>query len=679
MPEAKEVPSDVQKSTLQYVLDRFQRMSDARRDFESEWEDNEAAYIAPFRSNDQYSSDVNLPVEFTHIQHAMAEIMDSPPNMSFVPKNSKGLKKMDIAQAVWDFVWEKSDTSRQMYWLYLSIFVHGTGIWFEGYQRTTRKTYKKIGLNKDDLKRLGLPDSFLDDKDEEEDECVEYDDVYGEWVPNKEFYVDETAKTFWEPTHSKDARDCIRKRYYSRTSFYQAWSKYEDAKYVTDTYQDADTYKNAEEQSREKAPEEMVEVIEYWNRETQRYIVVANRTHVINGEKGESFRYSHGRLPFCVCPCFPVPNSPWGKGLVSLLRGVRAQEDLIMNIGLDHGKNAIQPPLLKASSMEVLDEEWYAGMGYILNVSGSLDDIKELPVGELSNNFFALLDRLESYEVLGTGQDVRALIKSEPTAFQQANKKEISLKRLKVILQFINWEALSQMADLRYANIRQIYSLPEVEVISQKDVNGDGVLQATKDLMLQKEAEEGDDPTPAVSEVSDMLNGMMVPKSGRMIRVKNKQVVHEVDRLTGHESPSPSMIPADGYTDFFELDPEDLEDYDITIEFQLNTSKELKKLRFSEAINILPNLLKVATVNLINPTQLLELWADTYEMPQTILNKTNDATSQQVPLGAQPPEPGMNASSGASPQMSPQPQSLDQSIGGFAQQSFNSGQAAPAQ
>lgn len=641
--------------TLEYVRTRFQKMKSARQPFEDVWVEDDAAVLAPFYSVDQYASDINLPVEFSHIQHAMAEIVDAPLRVVFNPKNKRGLEKRDIAQSVWDYAWEKSDTDRQMYWWYLSILGLGSGVWFEGYQRITRKKFEKVKLSAEDMRQMEIPQELVDASDVvvseepiphaesendgyEESEIVEYDDVYGEWVPCKEFYIDDAAKTFWEPTHARDARDCIRRRFYSPEAFYESWSKYPDAAYVTSRTVD-DTPKNAEERKREIYSGERIEVKEYWSRVLQRYIVVVNDECIINGPTGEPIPYEHGRMPYAVAPCFPVANSPWGKGLPSLLRGIRSQEDLIMNIGMDQGKNSIQPPLLKASTLELMDEEWYAGMGYILNVQGSLDDIKELPVGQLSNNFFTILDRLEQYEILGTGQDIRSLIKSEPTAFQQANKKEISLKRLKLILQLVNWEGVRQIAQMRYSNIRQAYRLPDLEQITKEDINGDGQVS---------------------------------PTARREIRVKNKQVVDKIDPET--EMPmGVDFIPADGYIDFFELDPADLEDYDLSITFQLNTSKELKKLRFQEAINVLPVLLQVAQVNLLNPANILEFWADVYEIPQTILNKNVDASSNQLPLGVPQPKPGEGTAGapGAGYQMAPQTPTQGKDVAQFAQQDFN--------
>ena len=641
MAEKKRDPnvlSDEELNLKDFVLRRYSAMRDARVAFETEWEDNERSFIAPFRSNDQYSSDINLPVEFSHVQHALSEVMDSPPKMVFSPKNKRGVEKLDIAQSTWDFAWEKADTDRQIFWLYASIFTNGTGVWFEGYSKVIRKSYKKIGLNKEDMQRLNFPEEFLDDTSYVEEDVVEYDDIYGEWVPNKEFYIDENAKTFWEPTHAKDARDCIRRRFYSQSAFHEAWAKYDRHVDVVGTMQDNETYRNSEEAKRETGSEDLIEVLEYWNRETQLYVVVVNREFILNGENGERLPYAHGRLPFVMCACFPMPNSPWGLGLVGLLRGIRAQQDVILNIGMDHGKNAIQPPLMKASNMEVMDEEWYAGMGYILNINGSLDDIKELPVGELSNNFFTLLDRLENYEVLATGADVRSLIKSEPTAFQQANKKEISLKRLKVILQFINWDGLRQMAEIRYANIREVYGMDDIEKISGEDVNMDGIVTQPE---------------------------------GRQIRVKNKQVVEKMSQETG-ELEGLKFLPADGHTDFFILDARDLEDYDISIDFKLNTSKELKKLRFQEAMNVLPQILEVGQVNVINLMELLEFWADTYDIPQTIINKQRDVMSTQRPLGVPPPEAGAQPGPGLPQQMSPQGGSNPaEAINQLAQQGFN--------
>lgn len=641
-----------EKKLVEFVLERFEKMREARADFEGQWEDDDEAYITPFKSNDQYAADVNLPVEFSHVQHSMAEVMDSPPNVIFVPKNKAGRDKVSIAQAVWEFAWDKADTQRQMFWLYLSIFVHGAGVWFEGYKRVTRSKFSKIGLNAEDMKRLGMPENLLDrakfpeafDESElTEDVVVEYDDVYGESVPLKEFYFDECAKTFWEPTHSKDARDCIRQRFYAVSAFHQAWSKYDRHSDVEDTAINSDQYKNSEEARREVTDNRKIEVLEYWNRETQSYIIVVNRALILNGTYGEKMLFEHGRLPFVVCPCFPVEGSPYGLGLVALLRGLRTQEDLVVNIGLDQGKNTIQPPLLKSSNMEVMDEEWYAGMGYILNINGSIEDIKEMPVGQLSNNFFTLLDRMENYEVLATGQDVRSLIKSEPTAFQQANKKEISLKRLKVILQFINWEALAQMVYIRYSNIRQIYSLPDFEEITGEDVDGDG-------------------NTGAVA-------------SGRTIRVENKQVVEKLHPDTG-ERMGRGLVDIDGFTDFFNLEEDELEDYDIRIDFQLNTSKELKKLRFQEAINVLPMILQVAQLNLFNITEFLDYWAEIYEMPTTILNKDNAATAQQIPLS-----PGsmsqISNPAGAVAKLSPGQGTMTgvaENITDFAQQDFNMAQ-----
>lgn len=618
---------------LDHVMTRFSAMKIARSTRDSEWEDNENAYIASFRSNDQYQSDVNLPIEWSHVQHAMSEVMDSPPQVIFDPKNEKAVDKLEINQSVWDSAWDKADTDAQMFEYYLSAFVHGTAVWYEGYQKTTRKSYKKIGLTEEDLKKMNLPLEYLDEASFAEENVVEYDDVYGECVPVKEFYMDDGAKTFFEPTHSKDAVDCIRHRFFTPSQFYQKFGKYERVKYVSGfTSEWNDAYQNVAEKEDRKTSVDKIDVKEYWNRETQSYIIQVNDEVIINGDGfGEKFVADHGRLPFAVASCFKVPGSPWGLSLVALLRGLRAQANLIFNIGCDQGKNTIQPPLLKGSGMEVLDEEWYAGMGFILNVNGSLDDIKELPVGQLSNQFFSLLDRLEVYEVLATGADVRSLVKSEPTAFQQANKKEISLKRLKSILQFIHWDGLKQMVELRWSNIKQVYTMDNLESITGEDVNGDGKV------------------------------------GKRVVRVKNKQVVNEFDGETG-EPLGMKFIPADGFTDFFTLSAEDLSDYDFKIDFKLNTSKELKKLRFQEAINVLPIIVKTIEINLFNPMEMLELWADVYEIPQKVLNKQQSADSEQRPLGAPPPQPPEAAPEQMSPQGGFDPA---QGFNDMVQNSFN--------
>ena len=635
----------IEKKTNEFVNTRYQKMAERRKKNEKRWEDSEESYLAPFQSNDQYESDINLPVEFTHIQHAHAEIVDSPPRIIFTPKNKNGADKVEIAQAVWDYAWEKAGTDRQIFWWFLYLLTLGSCVWYEGYKVVYKKKFTKMMVSEEDVRDMDIPLNLVNASDEfqfgsdipqseeevtgdgyKESEEVEYDDVYGENVPLKEFFIDEAAKTFWEPTHTNDARDCLRERYLTVEQFLESYCRYDRIKKLKDTTVDS-TFRSSELTTQTGAK---IKVREYYSRILQRKIIQVNDTYIINGENGEPNPFDHGRMPFTVTPCFPIFGSPYGLGMPDLLRGLRAQESLVMNIGVDQGKSAIQPPLIKSSGMAIQDEQMYAGMGYMLSVQGDINDIKELPIGQLSNNFFTILDRLEQYEILGTGQDVRALIKSEPTAFQQANKKEVSLKRLKLILQSANWEGLQQIAQMRYANMRQAYSLPDIESAIGRDLDGSGEVERPK----------------------------------RTIRVKNKQVLQQI----GPDGITPDGIKfekIDGYTDFFELEPDDLEDYDLSIEFVLNTSKELRKLRFQEAINTAPVILKIAQANVFDPAGLLEFWADVYELPQTLINKGVDTASAQVPLNMidQKQDPGT--------QMQPQTPSAGSSVEARAQQGFN--------
>ncbi len=222
-------PPDEQKYTLRYIYkDRYIAMKEGseRQDVEKKWDKWEKQWEG-FRdprtidSDEMWQSNHVSPITTAIVQTALSEMIDQDIKPFYLPQGIEKQPKATLMQHIWDYAWWVANSDLMMYDVYLDSLVLGTSI-IQEYYRREKRIVRDVIMGKDKKQSL------------KEREVYDYDDVFGELVPIRDFFVDEKARGF---DGAYAARDCIRRYIMDIDDFmlmYKGsdWDQYNNAQYV---------------------------------------------------------------------------------------------------------------------------------------------------------------------------------------------------------------------------------------------------------------------------------------------------------------------------------------------------------------------------------------------------------------------------------------------------------------
>ncbi len=279
---------------------------------------------------EDWQARIHDPFTRNKVLAVLGKVVGVLPIASFTPRGDEDIRKASILTDLYQYSEEKDDYEEFMTHYLLEAIVKGTSIGYEGMEkheykcRSVKGTGDNITVTEDTKTEIKL---------------------FSELVPLEDFYpCSVSIRTI------KDMPYCFWRREYTYSEFIARWGMYGKSSFVQ-------PWKRSESLQEERpfyydfiysAQEGNVEVIRYYNKIDDCYVVVANGIWLnpIGKEILSPLPFNHKRLPFFDVKFDFLGNFFYGKSLPDKLKTMQDVLNVLTNMLLDQSFLTIFPPLL---------------------------------------------------------------------------------------------------------------------------------------------------------------------------------------------------------------------------------------------------------------------------------------------------------------------------------------------
>jgi len=478
-------PSDEIQAIRKEVYKRFAEMKDGRGSIEADWDKWEQQYEGwrPTRSADDWQSNITPPFTTAIVERALAEIVDQTIQPKIVARGPEDKPRAQVLTYIKDYTWEIGDGDLELYASLKQALILGKTIWQEDYWQDKREV--KV------LKRFDLEKGIEEYVEKEVDD---FNDVYGECVNMRNFFLDPMARAINRGRYK--ANDCVRRYIFNIDTFRETfrgpiWNPLDAAQYVKpggdlNYYQ---FYKPPEGINKDNE----VEVLFYWGRRPDKMIIIANDVVIRNSPNP----YNHKQLPFAEGSDVPRLHKFWARGEPELLQSIQDELTTLKRMKIDRQHMDIWKMFL-VSNRETLDEEEaIISPSRFLYVDDPKNSIVPLEYRDINPSAYK-----EEEQLRQDGREVTGVESPQPagTATEAAIFKESTMKSLRMKIWLLSRELLTGIIRLRVPNIVQYYSKKRVEkVVGEKRMakyrtirTTDMALEFTKEGSLVEKKKKGE-------------------------------------------------------------------------------------------------------------------------------------------------------------------------------------------
>jgi hypothetical protein len=443
-------PEEIQRDR-ESVYRRFTDMQNARVmngvSLDTLWDKWEKQYEAwrPNKSPDDWQSNIVPPFTTTVVERALAEMVDQTIQPKATARGPEDVVKAKIINYVKDYTWEIGDGDLNLYAGLKQALVFGKTIWQEDYWQDKRQVKVLKRFNPETNK-----EEFVDR------EVMDFDDVYGENVNVREFFLDPMARTINMGRYK--ANDCVRRFIMNFDTFQENFigSRYDQFGVAKLVKPGGDlNYYQYYQPSGATNKDNQVEVLFYWGRRPDKLIIVANDVVIRNGPNP----YNHKQLPFAEGSDVPRLQGFWARGEPQLLESIQDELTTLRRMRIDRQHMDIFKMFLVSNRETLDDDEAIIAPSRFLYVDDPTNSIKALEYGSVNQTAYLEEDRLKQ-----DGREVTGIEspQTSQTATEAAIFKESTMKALRLKIWLLSRELLTNIARLRIPNIVQYYSVPKV-------------------------------------------------------------------------------------------------------------------------------------------------------------------------------------------------------------------------
>jgi len=450
-------PDEKQQKARRMVYQRYTDMRNGRyvrgRPLEDLWEKWERQYEAdrPDKNDDDWQSNIVPPFTTAIVERALSEIVGQTLRPKVVARGREDKPKAKLMNYIFDYTWECGDGDLQLRDALKSLLVLGKCIWQEDYY-----------IDKREVKVLKKFDPEQKIEEYETKYVFDYNDVYGENVSLRDFYIDPAAKTINRGRYK--AKDVIRRYIMDYDVFMETfedsiWDQFGATKYVKPDSK-SDYFRYYDPPKGIRASE--VEVLFYWGRVPDKLIIVANDVVIRDGPNP----YNHKQLPFAEGSDVTRLDGFWARGEPELLESIQDELTTLRRMRIDRQHLDIFKTLL-VSNREIIDEDdSIVRPSHMLPVDDPAN-VKALEYADINPSAYQEENLLKQ-----DGREVTGVQNPQPsgTATEAAIFKESTMKTLQMKVWGLSRELMMGIAALRVSNVVQYWSAPNAEKEGYADV-----------------------------------------------------------------------------------------------------------------------------------------------------------------------------------------------------------------
>lgn len=425
-------------------------------------------------------SNLKSPISYAPVEAAVAEFQDNELRATLTPTQEIDQEKATIYERILDHLHYVGDFNKTNAENFKRELIFGTAITYTGWVKKVRevelimtsleaeKQIKDKKTRDEAKKRLQEEGKPLTKKTE----IIEYDDVAIIPVSIYEFFVDPTARVMRGPAY--EAMDCIWRTIPSLEQFRAEFKNSGDPWVIKENIDKVYPAYVAERMYTEgipffKAPRDIsmknqVELVRYYNKQTDKYIIIANDVLVREGP----LPYNHKELPFAIHKFVEFPDMFYGVGLPTVLESLQAEDETLRNMMLDQLKLTLTPPIfINSQVFGEVDQQWErVEPGLKISVDGPVgnDSIRWFESSQTRLDYFQMRNTIREDAVQASG--INPLMYAMPRAGEAVRNNMITLESsLKQIKKGIkNWSAgYKEVIKQIIALIKQFYPDAYVE------------------------------------------------------------------------------------------------------------------------------------------------------------------------------------------------------------------------
>ena len=451
---------------------------------EQMWDKWEKQYESwrPNKSADDWQSNIVPPFTTTIVERSLAELIDQTIQPIILPRGPEDAVRARVMSYTKDYTWEIGDGDLELYSSIKQALILGKTIWHETYWQDKRK-----------VKMLKKFDFEKNEEEYVEKEITDFDDVYGENVDIRNFFLDPQARAINRGRYK--AQDCINRMIMNYDSFQENFvdTIYDQFGVARLVQPGGDLnywqyYRPPEGIDKDN----QVEILFYWGRRPDKFIIVANDVVIRDGPNP----YNHKQLPFAEGSDVPRLNQFWASGEPKLLESIQDELTTLRRMRIDRQHIDIWKMFL-VSNRESLDEdEAIVAPSRFLYVDDPKNSIVPLEYNAVHPTAYQEEELLKE-----DGRQVTGIQSPQPTttATESAIFKESTMKSLRLKIWLLSRELLTGIVRLRVPNIAQYYTVPKIQrIIGEKKYaeyrnirTSDVELKTTKTGELIEEEKKG--------------------------------------------------------------------------------------------------------------------------------------------------------------------------------------------
>lgn len=472
-------PPDQDKETIKKVYDRLRAMEESREPYFKKWDGYEKQYEAyrEPKDTDDWQSNIFVPITTAVIESILAEIVGKHYRPLIIEETEEYKINALVMNHAFNYTWEEARGDFELIKVIKDMLIFGTAIAEEMYYEDKRTIQEITEYNTE-----------TGEAKYEEKEIKDFDGCYMEAVKLQDFFIDERARGFRGP---KGARDCIRRDIMHIEDFKdffkgKIWDPKDTSKYVkaggkTDYYE---FYKPPQGINHS----DEVEVIRYYNRPKDKFIVICNDVLIKDGP----IPYAHKQLPFARAIDIIRSHQFYGKGESELLESIQEEFNLLRRMRIDRNHLDLDKMFIVSDKEELSEEDLIARPHGMIEAEDPKNAVIPIEYKNIDRSAYLEEDRLNQDVIRTTGIDDRLQSGRTPaTATEIAIMKESTLKRIEMKMTLLLQDFMIDIARLRVKNIQQFYSTPKLEKILG-DKKSQAYLQECMKLKSQgKLVEEG--------------------------------------------------------------------------------------------------------------------------------------------------------------------------------------------
>lgn len=462
------VPSDKEKNVVSETFQRFSNMQRNRdqnhayldnRSIIQYIDDNVRRFVTNIDERDDiedWQARVFDPFTRNKVIAVLGKVSKIIPVPEFTAIGFEDFKRELILTDLFNHAENVDDSEEFMFYILLEAAVKGTAIGYEGYEekivsiRDIKEYHDGTDITLKEGKKITRR-------------------LRSSLVPLEDFYPSSVGIR-----KIKDMPDCVWRSLVPFDSFKQTFNQYEKAEFVSPIVQireaDETDIPFFKDYISKDTPEDMVEVIRYYNQDTDEYIILANGLWLnpltIKGkEEVMPLPFNHKQLPFWNAIYEPFGGDFfYGKSLPDKIKGLQDVMNVLHNMMLDQSFLSIFPPILVEGIDEIEDDILRPGRRIEVGDAGSYKTLDiQTPQGFHQYIIEYTKSILEETSVDAVSQGIAGTgDRTTATEIQTASDAVAGI--IGLFVQFVKF-GIKDRARLRAQNIFQFYTGPLSEQV----------------------------------------------------------------------------------------------------------------------------------------------------------------------------------------------------------------------